>query len=690
MKHQSPRALAALLSIPTYGQEFTYDFWLWVLDAARSAGLGPEDFKAWTGPYALKNPPEKGNWDIDHHWSSGRSVKVDTLFSIAETHGRQVDAEPWEVWDRCVEAPESHPYFNGKKSMFSDLAKNLRMLPHDDNTVLGGRSMAGALVVPMHDECGALVNLEVIHQLHDSKDGTQNAAMYREVSRFVLGELKQTPTVYVCKTLADAWVCWRTTGAPAVLVHESQGENTSIPCLASLNPSAELVKVCCESPGRWLNDWRQHKDTLGVFDAWYPSSDLAEMGSKKGFDYVGDILDSKMTNGARKESQALHLAASRAASESASRGSRAWQKIYDEYLEDNSPENEDVDQSSPYVLIGGDDLAARPALAWRIGGVLPSAGVVGLYGASGSGKSFLGLDMGAAIASGDRWFGLPVEAAPVVAVVLENEAGFPKRIAAWEAQHMRKLPSDFQLIMQPFKLTASADVAALAAAIPRGAVVIIDTLNRAAPTSDENSSRDMGTILEAAKTLQALTAGLVVLVHHTGKDVSKGPRGHSSFYAALDAAILVTQEGGKREWRVHKAKDDKDGDRFPFHLDTVALGISENGEPITSCVVGAKGAARSTPKSEPIPRTARIALDALRFALEKQGQTPPGNVIERFPDSPPVKAITEIDWRLAAVQAGLTESDATPASKRKAFTRAKSPLIDSGSVLTFDGWVWTV
>lgn len=41
----------------------------------------------------------------------------------------------------------------------------------------------------------------------------------------------------------------------------------------------------------------------------------------------------------------------------------------------------------------------------------------------------------------------------------------------------------------------------LAAAVPNGAAVFIETLNRAAPTADETSSRDMGEIMEAAQRL---------------------------------------------------------------------------------------------------------------------------------------------------------------------------------------------
>ena len=63
----------------------------------------------------------------------------------------------------------------------------------------------------------------------------------------------------------------------------------------------------------------------------------------------------------------------------------------------------------------------------------------------------------------------------------------------------------------------------------------------------------MGQIIAAAKELQTFVGGLVVLVHHTGKDASKGLRGHSSLQAALDAAIEVRRDGDNRECSYHRA-----------------------------------------------------------------------------------------------------------------------------------------
>lgn len=271
-----------------------------------------------------------------------------------------------------------------------------------------------------------------------------------------------------------------------------------------------------------------------------------------------------------------------------------------------------------YKLLGGDELLALPPLAWRVRGVLPALGLAALYGPSASGKSFLAFDMAAAIAEGGEWFGCRVEAASVVYAALEGEAGFKLRAQAWESKQKRPLPQGLRMLLQPFRLTEPKDVVDLAAVVPEGAVVVVDTLNRAAPTSDENSSRDMGEILEAAKRLQEACNGLVLLVHHTGKNTAAGLRGHSSLFAAMDAAIEVSRDGDRREWKVAKSKDGIDGvcKQFGLHIET--LGVEVTGEEITSCVIEYNNAAQSV-RAAKLPQggNQRIVLEALRpmFAL---------------------------------------------------------------------------
>jgi putative DNA primase/helicase len=335
-----------------------------------------------------------------------------------------------------------------------------------------------------------------------------------------------------------------------------------------------------------------------------------------------------------------------------------------------------------FRLLGSADLHALPPLAWCVRGVLPAHGLASVYGPSGSGKSFLVLDAAAAIADGADWFGYRVKPAPVVYCALEGEAGFRVRVAAWEEAKGRRLPAGLRLVLQSFKLTDPQDVADLSAAVltaGAGAVVILDTLNRAAPEADENASADMGRILEAAKALQRLTGGLVLVVHHTGKDATRGLRGHSSLFAALDAAVEVTREGDRREWKVAKAKDGQDGAGHPFRLDVVDLGEDDEGETVTSCVIAPDESPQDVTRSRlPKGGNQKVVLDALGELLRKSATFGRAG-------APPVRPCVQLEPAVEAIAPRLT---CEPKRQKERVRQALTGLTASGVVTCREGWLW--
>ena len=217
------------------------------------------------------------------------------------------------------------------------------------------------------------------------------------------------------------------------------------------------------------------------------------------------------------------------------------------------------------------------------------------------------------------------------------------------------------MMMQPFMLTAPQDVIDLAAVVPAGAVVFIDTLNRAAPTADENSSKDMGLILQSAKALQALTGGLVIVVHHAGKNTTAGMRGHSSLFAAMDAAIEVKRNGDNHEWSIAKSKDGQDGGTHHFTLEIKPLGSDEYGDAITSCVVVPTVGRMYELK----PLTARLQYAMDTFQAACLG----GAGVHRD------------TWRSAFYASSTAEN---PEAKRKAFNRAATELVKLGKLTVKD------
>lgn len=319
-----------------------------------------------------------------------------------------------------------------------------------------------------------------------------------------------------------------------------------------------------------------------------------------------------------------------------------------------------------------EELGSQQALPWRVKSVLPATGLAAWFGPSASGKSFLCIAVAVAIAEGRPFFGHMTRQAPVLYVGLEGEGGYRGRIIAWECYHGRAMPGNMRFLLQPFRLTDSQDVADLAAICPRGCVIIIDTLNRACPGMDENSSRDMGAAIEGAKTLQELTGGLVILVSHTGKDTAKGLRGHSSLFAALDAAVSVSRDGEMRSWKVEKSKDGKDGDEHRFRLMVVDIGVDEDGDRTTSCVVIADENAKTQNVGKEL-----TASQAFGFATYNEAVRMHGVLDERG-----TFAGLHVDkWRAVFYQKSTADNDG---SKRKAFARARDELVRLGRLQVHD------
>jgi len=706
---RSAAAFAALMSLPTNVSPRWSGH---VLEIAKSAGLSVDDYLCWHKQDTVRDTEFKSvkvhtYWDALPTGLRWEGMYGDeALHFIAEKYGQHsLCTEPQELWDLCDPVPVDHAYFEKRPDMRDFLTEYARAVPFGLGLRVKTLKLSGGIVVPLANSTGRITNLEFLlsDEIWAKGRHIRQIFLYEDSGLFCVGTpTSESSRIFVCGDTEAAWLCSAESGHPAISAFTTESAPRTVDEFIAPYPDIELVSV--PSRGRVLQgDWIKFPETLHMFDPQFEHCTFKASRIQRGMEEIYTANEHRRIydeNKAAREQEREALAIERAAQvleqeahevalEVGREGSRAYKREFEAYLEDNTPMDE-MEEKPKFNLIGSSELEKLPPLAWRVAGVFPSTGIVGLYGASGSGKSFLAFDFAAAVASGTDWFGRKVEATSVVYIVLENDGGFPQRVSAWEQHNNRKMPSTLKLIMEPFNLTSDADIAALAEVIPSGSVVIIDTLNRAAPTVDENSSQGMGRILEASKSLQMQTAGLVVLVHHTGKDESRGARGHSSLYAALDAAILVSLKSGKREWSLHKAKDDRDGDAFPFSLDPVILGVSPTGDQVSSCVVSSVGQNRPNSKGQlklSVPQ--RTALDALRYLIEKTGIAPTTAVVERYPGDSPKMVVAESAWKRAAIQAGISDADSDPTSKSKAFTRAKNSLLDLGLVSVFDGQVWT-
>jgi hypothetical protein len=222
-------------------------------------------------------------------------------------------------------------------------------------------------------------------------------------------------------------------------------------------------------------------------------------------------------------------------------------------------------------------------------GLLTDGGFSALYAPPGGGKSFLALDLAAAVASGRQWRDREVDGGAVVYFCLEGQQGFRQRIAALKQNGKLPPGAQFYLVESNLNLLDPADVPAFIKAaraqVENIRMIVIDTLAMAMPGGSENAPEDMGSAINGAKAMQSALGAHVMIVHHTGKDTRNGMRGHSSLHGAVDTALEISTSGDSRVVMVKKQKDFEAGVKLAFKLIPFPLGWNQRGKEITTCTV---------------------------------------------------------------------------------------------------------
>ena len=329
----------------------------------------------------------------------------------------------------------------------------------------------------------------------------------------------------------------------------------------------------------------------------------------------------------------------------------------------------------------------RPSIAapWRVHGLLPRTGLALIYGESASGKTYLAIDLALHIAAGQSWCDRRATQGVVVYVAAESPASLKNRVALWRSE--RGTGGElFAMIPRPINLLGDiAPLIDLLETIKKEhgeiAAVVFDTVARSMAGHDENSGQDMGRLISSCDCIREAVQTLVVLIHHSGKDSSKGARGHSSLRAAVDTEIEVTSINSRHCATVTKQRDGEAGARFEFTLIPHPIGETAEGEMVTSCLLSdvVECTKIHKPKREKLAASERVALAALHTVLDD----PKHRVIAGKAGQFGAKYEA---WRGECYARHI--SDGTPTAQRVAFNRAVTGLQSKGRINVNDGAVW--
>lgn len=275
--------------------------------------------------------------------------------------------------------------------------------------------------------------------------------------------------------------------------------------------------------------------------------------------------------------------------------------------------------------------------SWLVKNLLPAQSFGQIYGPPGGGKTFAVFDIIASIARGVPWRGRKVTQGAIVYICAEGAYFFRRRIQAYQLKNDLNTHAELPVYVldgQP-NLMDRVHVKNLAASIEALdepiACVVLDTYANCM-VGDENSGTDVGKVIANCKWLIKALQTSVMLVHHAGKDASRGARGWSGMRGAVDYEFMVTKEEGCRVLRNTKQKDGEDGLQFAFDLESVGLGVDEDGDVIESCVVVES---KIVPLAAPVREDKASVRERVLFALvqelrESTGQWPDeAQILER-------------------------------------------------------------
>ena len=336
--------------------------------------------------------------------------------------------------------------------------------------------------------------------------------------------------------------------------------------------------------------------------------------------------------------------------------------------------------NSSFKLIGINDLLKEPEpLEWLVDDYILQGTQVQIVGKSGTGKTFLAIDLACSIVTGRQWNSRNVKQGPVAYINAEGHTGFQHRLKGWSIKHKSLKDTPFCLSNGQTDLISNSDINILTKHLDKFAaensgyiaMIFIDTLRRNM-SGNEDDSRDLSLFMNNFEGLCRKYSATGFIIHHPGHNNSSRARGSSSQKAALDTSLLLKNSKTEISLVCDKLKD---GGAKPapvkYELETITLPwLDSKGNHITTCIpMYDKSAISGSQILKPMPSMTEMAVDSLNKAFNK----PLGNY-----------ALLK-DWKSKFTDARFAKN---PKAKKdtieKAFARAKDELIDKDIVIEND------
>jgi len=377
------------------------------------------------------------------------------------------------------------------------------------------------------------------------------------------------------------------------------------------------------------------------------------------------------------------------------------------YVPEVEAQQSESAQKSRFLVESWDSIKDEP-VEWLVESIVPKRSFVALYAPPASWKSFISLDLAEAIATGRDWMGyrIPKKGA-VLYICGEGHGGMGARVKACKIQNKSPDGANLYIIRAQLNLRSSPeDFAELLKAINELIaqidepleLIILDTLMRMSGGGfNENSSEDMGAFITQAGKLQEIYDCALMVIHHSGKDVTKGLRGHSSLLGAVDTELEIQRLDsvinsadssivGNAILTVSKQKDGADSIQIGIEIMLVEIGNSPlSFEMTTSLAIRhnqdiASSNPKGTKNNSGSGGNQKIEMDSLYKVIKAKGSYREVDGTSRY-------GVSLDDWKDEFwSMKGCSEED--KAAFKKAWLRARERLVSANKVVIGSNWVW--
>lgn len=435
-----------------------------------------------------------------------------------------------KIWAKSLMAPEDHPYLQRKG-----------IQPNGVRVTEDGR-----LIVPITNQDTSISSLQYI-----SEDGSKRFQPGGAISGkyWIMGALDGASPIYIAEGFATAATIREETNCPVVVAFSASNIPKIAETIRKMVGISKIV-ICADNDdsGVGLRSANEAANAIGAAVIMPPLAGDMNDFKQSGHDLAG-LLRPQSSQELRDSLKAVYIS--------------------------------DI----PNVFIPTDDLVQN---------ILERSTFAMFYGDSNSGKTFLAIDMACHIALGRPWMGANVEQGLVVYLATEASKSVINRVIAFQIHHQVTIPN-FLIVQVPLNFYENDNDATRVMEMIRNEeknrgikcqLIVGDTLARMASGANENSGEDMGPVMDRFDDLMNGIESTVLLIHHSGKDSSRGSRGWSGLRAHIDTEIEITESNESRKASITKqrAMPSKGMDIY-FDLEIIELGEGKWGTPATTCIV---------------------------------------------------------------------------------------------------------